>query len=207
MNRLIITFLWAIAFSYSSATLAAETAPGGKGEDIKIKMAIIDVEAVLRNAAVNKSINKQIGKYRKSFQDEIQKEEEALRNADQELGRQRTILSPEAFAAERKKFEQRVVNYQRTTQMRKNELERIVRETKKKVVEALNKAIVELANKRGLNLVINKNATYIFPIKLDITGAALKGLNKNLPTITIAKPSKIPQPTAPKPAKAPKPGK
>ncbi len=207
MNRLIITFLWAIVFSYSSATLAAETAPGSKREDIKIKMAIIDIETVLRNAAVNKSINKQIGKYRKSFQDEIQKEEEALRNADQELGRQRTILSPEAFAAERKKFEQRVVNYQRTTQMRKNELERIVRETKKKVVEALNKAIVELANKRGLNLVINKNATYIFPIKLDITGAALKGLNKNLPTITIAKPSKIPQPTAPKPAKAPKPGK
>ncbi len=206
MNRLIAIFVWAIVFSYSPVTLAADAAPKGKG-DIKIKMAIIDIEAILRNADVNKSINKQIGEYRKSFQDEIRKEEEALRNADQELGRQRTILSPEAFAAERQKFEQRVVNYQRTTQMRKNELERVVGETKKKVVEALNKEIIKLANKNGLNLVINKKATYIFPIKLDITEAALKGLNKSLPTIKIAKPSKIPPLGAPKPTKAPKPGK
>ena len=63
-----------------------------------IKIGVIDINMIIRDAKAFNSIREQISKYKEVYQAEIQKEEEALRNANQELARQRTLLSAEAFA-------------------------------------------------------------------------------------------------------------
>ena len=93
-------------------------------QDKPIKIAIIDIEAIRLHAAVVKDIRSQIVKFRNVYQATIQKEEEELRAAEQELARKRAILAPEAFSEERRKWEQRLAGVQRMVQARRQDLDK-----------------------------------------------------------------------------------
>ena len=67
--------------------------------------AVIDYQRILRDAAAARSIRDQIEARRKTYQEEISKEEQRLHAADKEFAKQRSVLSPEAFAEKRREFE------------------------------------------------------------------------------------------------------
>lgn len=155
-------------------------------QDEPIKIAIIDIEAIRLHAAVVKDIRSQIVKFRKVYQALIQKEEEELRNANQELARKRAILSPEAFSEERRKWEQRLANVQRMVQTRKQDLDKAQGEAMNKVEGVLNGIVLELAKEKGLNLILRKNQTVLGAKSLHITKEVLKRLDKKLPSLKLA---------------------
>lgn len=190
------------------AAPAAAPAGAEEGEKIVVKIAVLDMDTIRRDAGAAKDIREQINKYRTSFQTAIQKEEDELRNANQELARQRTILSPEAFAAERKKFEDRLVEVQRLVQKRKDDLEKSFNDAMRIVNDSLNDIVVELANQEALTLIIRRDQTVLVAKALEITPVVLDRLNKKLPKVKVADPSAADAP-APKPAvkPAPKPAK
>ena len=155
-----------------------------------VKIAVINISAIRQNASAVKSIAQQIGKYRTAFQVEIQKEEEALREANQELSRQRALLSSEAFAEKRREFEQRVAQVQRLVQERKNNLDRAQGESMGKVQDALNKIVTEISNKEGYNLILRREQVILANQSLDITKQVLDALNASLAIVTVAEPTK-----------------
>ncbi len=155
-----------------------------------LNIAVININAIRQNALAVRSIVEQIGKYRTAFQAEIQKEEETLRNANQELSRQRTLLSPEAFAEKRREFEQRVSQVQRMVQQRKGDLDKIQADSMGKVQEALNKIVSEIATKQGYNLILRRDQTVLASKSLDITEPVLAILNKDLASVPVAEPAK-----------------
>lgn len=154
-------------------------------QDAPLKIAIIDIEAIRLHAAVVKDIRSQIVKYRKVYQATIQKEEEELRNANQELTRKRAILSPEAFAEERRKFERRLAVVQRMVQTRKQDLDKAQGDAMSKVEGVLNGIVVELAQEKGLNLILRKNQTVLGAKSLHITKVVLERLDKKLPSLKL----------------------
>jgi outer membrane protein len=81
--------------------------------------AVIDYQRILRDAAAARSIREQIETRRKAYQEEISKEEQRLHAADKEFAKQRSVLSPEAFAEKRRDFEQDVAEVQRMVQERR----------------------------------------------------------------------------------------
>lgn len=186
MKRLLIFLLCAITLPY--ALSAQET--GEKEKQIQVKLAVIDINEIRRSADVAKDIRTQIGKFRNAFQNEIQKEEEALRSADQELGRQRAILTPEAFAEERRKFERRVVDYQNMGQTLKQQLANAQSNAMGEVQKVLNEIIGELAKTNNLTLIINRNQTILVHPALNITEIVLKKLNERLPKVKVSEPGK-----------------
>ncbi|MHA1597771.1 MAG: OmpH family outer membrane protein [Alphaproteobacteria bacterium] len=151
-----------------------------------LKIAVINVDLILRNATSVKAIREQIGKYRKTFQEEIQKEEEALRNANQELARQRTLLSAEAFAGKRREFEQRVTKVQRLVQERKLNLDRAQAGAMGKVQDVLNGIITKLSEDQGISLILRRDQTILAVKELEVTDQVLKRLDKQLPTVKVA---------------------
>ncbi|NQV84372.1 MAG: OmpH family outer membrane protein [Rhodospirillales bacterium] len=157
---------------------------------IKIPFAVLDVQKILRNAKAVKNIREQITTYGTNFEKEIEKERGKLREANQELSRQRTILAPEAFAEKRREFEKRVVEVQRMVQQRQRDLE-ISRNTAMAVV---NKSYIEIiskiSNEQNLAIIIRKAQTAYAAPTLDLTNDVLARLDKNLPTVKVAKPGK-----------------
>ena len=150
-----------------------------------VNLAVIDIEEIRRQASVVKDIRRQIGKFRKAFQADIQKEEEELRNADRELARKRTILTPDAFAEERRKFQQRVIEVQRLVQKRKQKLDKTLIDAMRKVEVTLNEIVTEIAKEKKLNLILRKEQTVLFAPGLSITQKVLQKVEKKLPTLKI----------------------
>ena len=142
---------------------------------------VVDVDRIIREATAAQDIRVQVRKYRDEFQADIQKEEEQLRTANQELARQRTILSAEAFAEERRKFEQRVVDMQRKAQARNREFALVRREAERELQGGVNEAVAWVAKQHSFTLILNKKAVALFAEPLNVTSLVLGRLNEQFP--------------------------
>ena len=111
LTATLIVFL-AVAAMHTATPVSAQT-QGAQGAPV---FTVLDIGVIRRDAASVKSIREQIITYQNKLQGELQKEQDALRTAQQELAKKQTLLAPEAFADERRKFEQRVVNVQQMVQ-------------------------------------------------------------------------------------------
>ena len=148
-------------------------------------IAVLDLNGIMRNATSTKEIRTQITKFRTTFEQEIKKEQQVLRDANQELARKRSLLSPEAFAEERQKFEQQVVSVQRLGQEKRKILENAQNASMLEVENILNEVVKKVATKRGFSLVIRRAQTVVLDSSIDITKEVLTQLNKRLPTIKV----------------------
>ena len=193
-----LLFAALIGISVLSQPVLAQETPPAKGKTgvknkivpVRIPLGVLDVQAILREAAAVKDIRGQITKYGTDFEKEIEKKRGDLRKENQELARQRTILSPEAFTEKRREFEQQVVKVQRLVQKRQRELDK----SRKIAMDTVNKAYIEivakLADERNLAMIIRKNQTAYSVGTLDLTKTVLDLLNNKLPKVKVAQPGK-----------------
>ena len=149
---------------------------------------VIDTQRIYREAAAVRGLQKKVDDQRSSYQKELRQKEEALRGADQELARQQTVLSPEAFAEKRRELERQVAKLQGEVQSRRQDLEKEFALGMKQVQAALVDISREIAEERRSDLVIEKSAVVLVRPELEITREALKRLNQRLPDIAPAAP-------------------
>lgn len=155
-------------------------------------VAIVDTQRIMRDSAATKSIGDQIAKLRASYQADITKQENELRSAEQELNKQRTIISAEAFAERRRAFEQRVGNLQRDVENRKRELDKSVQTAMGSVQKELNTIIGALVEERKFTLVLPKSQTIYHSPQMEVTDEVLKRLNSKLPSVRVPAPAATP---------------
>jgi outer membrane protein len=148
--------------------------------------AVIDYQRILRDAAAARSIREQIENRRKAYQGEISKEEQRLHEADKEFARQRSLLTPEAFADKRRAFEEDVSEVQRLVQQRRRELDRVAEAALNEVKTALIEIVTGIAEERGFNLVLPSSEVLFFARKIDLTEEVLAKLDARLPDVEVA---------------------
>jgi outer membrane protein len=171
----------------SPAASAQQPAPANAGKSLSI--IVMSIEDIRRNAVAVKNIREQIAGFRQEFQTDIQKEESALRSANQELAKKRAILSPEAFAKERRDFEQRVIGVQKLVQKRKRQLDQAQVEAMLVVEKNMNQIVADIAQARNASLVLRRTQTVLVARNLDVTAEVLERLNKELVKVPVKKPS------------------
>lgn len=169
-----------IGFVISPTLTLAQSEPGKPAI-----IGVLDTQEVLRNSIAMRSLSKQIEARRNSFQEELRQQEDALRSADQELARQRSILSAEAFAEKRSQLEQQVSSLQRQVKTRRNELDRVYGQAVKQVQGALVSIAQKIASERQLDLVLPKTAVVLVRNDMEITDEVVKRLNETLTEVTV----------------------
>ena len=151
-------------------------------------LAIIDVQKVLRESTAVSALSRKIEEQKVQHQEELREQERALRDADQELARQRSILSPEAYAKKRGELEQRVANLQREARNRKRGLDQVFTQGMIKVQAELARVAKEIAEERGLDLILSKATVVLVKPKFELTQEAVRRLNDRLPDLPVAQP-------------------
>ena len=169
------------------AGLIAVSAPAYAQQNV----GVVDTQRIMRDSSATKSIGDQIAKMRTTYQQDITKQENELRTAEQELNRQRTIISPEAFAERRRAFEQRVGNLQRDVENRKRELDKSVQVAMGSVQKELNTIIGALVEERKLTLVLPKSQTIYHSPQMEVTDEVMKRLNSKLATVKVPPPAPV----------------
>lgn len=153
-------------------------------------IAVIDSQRVNREAAALKNARQQLEQFRFSFQSEIAKEEEKLRAEEQEIARQRSVLSPEAFEQRRQAFQAKVVDLQKRIQERSQSLEKMLNGVREQVTVQVIEILKGLAQERGFNMVLDRAQVQIFiGDSIDITPEVLKRLDQRLPTVKVNLPA------------------
>ena len=154
-------------------------------------IAVVDFSRVVRDSLAGKSIRSQTDQQQTSYQTEIQEFQNELESARQELTRQQTILSPEAFNRNRQAYEQRARELQTTVQQRKQQLDQRFGQGMRVVEGEVVKILRELAAERGINIVLNatRGGVVVFAEgELVITDDVVSRLNERMQAIPLPPP-------------------
>jgi Skp family chaperone for outer membrane proteins len=170
-------------------TLAVAPTRGATAQQLPTAMvAVVDVQLIMQESVAAKSIHKQLDAQRQTYQKEIAKQEDKLRGAEQELGRQRADLPPDAFEQKRREFEQQVAEVQRSVQTRKRVLDQAFNESMKKLHDGMLQVVAEVAGEQKASLVLAKQQVVLAEKSLDLTNPVLERLNKKMPTVAVTVP-------------------
>ena len=131
-------------------------------------VAVIDYQRVMSEAAAARGIRDQLETRRQQFQEEIAAEEQRLHEADKELARQRSLLTPEAFA-----------------ERRRRQLDRASAEAHDAIKAALVDVVRAMAEERGFNLVLPAAEVLFFGRRLDLTEEVMARLDEALPAVEL----------------------
>jgi outer membrane protein len=149
---------------------------------------VLDNLAVEREGKAFQSIRTQHDRQLGAQQGEISKLENELRTADQDLAKQRTVLSPDAFNDKRRELERRFGDAQQSVQGRRRDIDQAAGDAYNKVVAAMLEVVAGLASDNDYKVVLSRSQVIVSERALDITGEVIQRLDKKMSTITVATP-------------------
>lgn len=149
------------------------------------RIAVVDFQLIQKNSTAMVDIQTQVEQRRLFYQEEISRQEKELRANDQELVRQRSVLTAEAFALKRRGFEAKVAQVQREVQDRKRELDQAFEYGMNQVQLVINEIIAELSQQKNFNLVLSRQQIVFADKTLNISDDIVQILNERLPQVEV----------------------
>lgn len=149
------------------------------------KVAVVNTQQIMSESLAAKSIQSQIDKHRKAFQDEFSKLERDLLEKEKALVEMRAKLPPEEFEKKGQEYKDEVQRIQKLVQQRRQSLEQAagvaLNEMRGKVFEIVS----DIAAKEKYDMVLSRQNVIWTQKEMDITAAVMDQLNKSLKQIDL----------------------
>jgi Skp family chaperone for outer membrane proteins len=169
----------------TGALLPAAHAQSGDAFAEPPRIAVIDMQKIMRESEAVQSIQQQIERQRSTYQQRLSQKEQELRQKDQQLSRQRTVLSPEALQKQRRDLEAEVGDLQREAQRSKRQLDKNYSEAMRTVQSEVVGIVQDIASRHDVDLVLGKTNVVIVRPQLEITTRVLDRLNAQLKDVEV----------------------
>jgi len=156
-------------------------------QDAPAIIGFVNLQEVGQKARASVDAGQKIDAYRNAVEERIRQRQDALREEEQALGRRRSILAPDAFREEERKFREKVDLAQREFQQVGRQLQEAALEAQQTITARMNEVIQEVATERGINIIFNQTqVTFVQPInRFDITADVIQRMDETLPEITV----------------------
>jgi len=177
------------AFAALLPALAAAQEAQQEGPLPPAVIAVVDVQAILRGSTAFQAAVEKLRGQEEKYRDEISQRENALRSAEDELKRQRTILSPDAYAAREEEFQDEVEKLQRQVLERNRELSQTRGQAERQVLKEVFEIVREIAEERGLTMVVDSSVTIVVNNRFNISNEVLERLNERVKSISLDTPT------------------
>jgi outer membrane protein len=158
--------------------------PGHAEADNPVVM-VIDVELVLRDSAAAKAMRGTIDEKRKEYEALIDEERRKLKDEEDRLGQQKTILSPDVFAQRRRQLEADYSALRRKADQLRDALNGAVNGARIELRQAMASVVAELMKEKGVNMTLERRAVLLFDERLNMSDEVLARLDKQLPTVEL----------------------
>jgi Skp family chaperone for outer membrane proteins len=166
-----------------SVLTASGAAPAQSGSEPAF--AVVDFVSIRRNAQAAKAITEQLEGFIADYQGDLEKEEAALKTAQEKLDQERPRLPAGAYEEERQKWEQNVAEAQRRFLRRRQSIDRARTEAWEKVNQTLADVIRDVAAERRFQLILRRDQAVFVAPQLEITMEVLRRLDEVLPTVNV----------------------
>lgn len=156
-----------------------------EAQDGATRVAIIEMNRILNEAAALRSIQAQGEAQRKTFATDAQAEAKRLREFRDELKRQETLLSADALQERQREFTVQVRAADKRAQKQSQVLRRAVQRGESEFRVVLQNVVTEVAKQRGVDVVVPVNRSLYAIADLNLTDEVLERINGELPEITL----------------------
>ncbi len=163
-----------IAFAFAATPAKAEQT-----------IAVVDIAKIMKEAKAANSVKDQVEAKQKSYQAEANKKEKELQDANQELAKQRSILSQEAFEDKLIEFRKTVSTAQREDQKKRIDLNKAQAQAVDTIQNTVGEIVTEIAKEKSISVVMPNIPLLYYKPEMDITAEVLGRLDKKLPKVTV----------------------
>lgn len=165
--------------------VAALFAPWASAQAADPTIAVLNIQEIMRQSKAAQSVRKQLESKQQQFQQEMGTKEEALQKEDQELAKQRSLLSPEAFQEKVEKFRNKATAMQKDVRSKKSQLDKAFGQALSDIQKAVHDIVEDIAKQKGLQLVVPTSQLLYADPALDISEEVQKKLDQKLPDIKL----------------------
>jgi Skp family chaperone for outer membrane proteins len=151
----------------------------------EVKMGVVDVEILLNQSKAGKSVQEQLKSKRDQFQKEFADKEKNLRDDEKKLIEKKDKISADEFAAERKKFEEKLLETRKLLQTRKASLDKGLSSAMQELRENIMAVTADIAEKEKYQLILNRDSIVIVEKSMDITQSVLSKLDAKISSIKL----------------------
>ena len=153
---------------------------------------VVDLEGVLEHSKAGLSVTAQLTAHNKVFEKEHVRQEEKLKQMQQDLQQQRSTLAQDAFEQKYNDFQQNVRQWQQAEQLNEQALGQATEVARDKTLVVIKDIIGKIVLERHANLVLLKSAVPFYADAYDISQEVLDQLDDKLPTLKVV----VPKPSA-----------
>jgi outer membrane protein len=175
MNRTLLSIVTAALIS-SGAAFAHET---------QNTVVVLDFQKMFQDSLAGKDFNTKLENKRKALEDSRNKKESELVKMNEDLKKQQSVLSSDAFDKKRKDFEAKIQSFQQELQEEGMKFEKDRNEAVEQVENATKQILADLAKDKGYQVVVSKNAVVYNADNLDISNEVLKKLDTKIKTVNL----------------------
>lgn len=171
-----------VACSGSNDVRAQEEADG------IIAIGVVDLQKIMRESIAAQKVRTEIEAKQTEYREQISARENELRAQQQELERQRTVLSAEAYSEREQEFLKQVEALQRQVAERNRQLEESLAYARSQVQGRALQIIAQIADQKKLGLVLDKSQLLLVAKGLEFSDQALERLNAELTSVSTTPP-------------------
>lgn len=152
------------------------------------QLVFIDQQEIQNDASAFKVLAAQQAKMAGTLQAEVAKREKDLRSADEDLTKQRTVLSPDAYNQKRRDLDNRFQEAQQSVQNRKRDMDQSIGDAYNKVMQEVLQIVGDIVRENDYKVVFERKFLVAAETSLDISGEVVARLNKKMPSVAVATP-------------------
>ena len=160
------------------------SAQTGEGEDgntpaIAVKrIALVDLDGVLRNADANNRIRELLDGQRAKFQEEFRAVEVDLQQSERDLLSRRDLMVKEEYDKLVTAFQARVAELQKDIQYKRQSIDNAYQKALRRIRSLAVEEVTKIAGEKKIDLILKRDSSVIFLPHLNISDEVLKRLNE-----------------------------
>lgn len=155
-----------------------------KSEEILI--AYVNIEKLLSQSSAGKSAAKQLKKIYEVKKKQFIKDENNLKSEEEEIFKQKNVISEEELNNKVKKFQVKLSDYKKQKRNFNNEIDNKRLKATNDLLKTLNKILSTYAAENKISLIIQKKNIIVGKSSLDITEVIMDILNKEIKSINLS---------------------
>jgi Skp family chaperone for outer membrane proteins len=147
---------------------------------------VVDLKVILQSSKAGASIKQQMNKKQDEYKKDLESQQKKLSDAKDALARDRSVLSPDAYAEKRKAFENDLGKLQTNMRGKKNSLDKAFSTAMETLQTQTMTVISGIAKEKNYTLVLPRSSVLVMTdSNMDITQDVLSALDEKLTSIDL----------------------
>lgn len=147
---------------------------------------IVDIPEIQRLSTAFNQVREEIERRRTRLNDDLQREQNGWREAQQALSVQRTQMTPDQIRGRERELQDRITDSQRIFRNRSQAIEQAAQQSLMQIEEALAGVVRQVAASRTVNIVVPRPLVIMNDPGFDLTEEVAQQFNRALRQVTIA---------------------